>query len=229
MKCVADLMIGEMLSTPLLADKKHFKLLCVDGGSGSGKTRLAFEFLKQVAQRPDVKTAGSLYVFLNLGNGSAPTQKEFTWGVDVFLGVRLASILLMGGNDRIDFNFISRKFRELTDVDVLESFSLRAVLEDYASLTRDDANLPKSLLLHIDEAQYMLRLDQLRDDLDSSFESAARAMTRLLMESSFRRDVFFFPVLSGTMPIRSIGVFEPTEFSVEPITTSPLSSKGTFS
>jgi hypothetical protein len=229
MKRAANLMISEMLSqTPSTANKKRHKLLCVDGGSGSGKTRLAFEFLQQVAQRSDVKTAGSLYVFMNLGNGSTPIFDEFSWGVDVFLGVRLASILLMGGIDRINFNRISEGLQGLTDADILKSFSLRAVLEDYASLTRDDANLPKSLLLHIDEVQYMLHHDKWRAHRDSSLESVARAMTRVLMEASFGRDVFFFPVLSGTMPIRSIGVFQPTEFSVAAITTTPLSLEGAF-
>lgn len=162
-------------STP---DKKKHEFLCIDGGSGTGKTRLGYDFARQLPAQ--LSLPSSLYVFMNFGNGSLIQPQELTLGVAPFLGVRLAAILLLKDLNQLALLDNVQHALLASDINVHDSFSLANVLADYSALAATHEDLPKALLLHVDEVQKILTYLTWNMAKETP-ESAAKAMCRCLM------------------------------------------------
>ena len=214
------------------ADKKQRELCAIDGGSGSGKTRLGYEFFRWVPQRlPSL--GNSLYLFVNLGNGSSPLPEQLQWGMSVYLGLRVALQMLLPPSRDITTELVSQILHAIDlDTSLVQSFSLRSVLLDYSEVVQaanaNGAALPLHILAHVDEAQFMLNMTTWHPR-EPQTELAARSMCRVLMDASMNRQVFFFPYLSGTYPMMSLKLFDPTEYVVNSVTCGQLSPEGSSS
>lgn len=230
MVAIAEEMLLDHRRTTV-ADKKSHRLCAIDGGSGSGKTRLGFEFAK--AANAKLKLDGSRYLFLNFGNGSIPITENLKWGVPTYLGVRIAIQLLLLASVQFTTGMVTQVMTALSnEVNIVESFRLEHVLANYADLATEYNNvatagvkIPLNIFAHLDEAQFMLGFN-VWHFRDQTPESALRAICRDLMDASIGRRVFFFPYLSGTYPIGSLRLFEPTEYSVKDVTCFQVSPQG---
>jgi hypothetical protein len=227
MSDVAVEMLADFRATTS-ADKKMRALCAIDGGSGSGKTRLGFEFARRITQ--SLSLGNSLYLFVNLGNGSSPASEQLQWGVSAYLGLRVALQMLLPRHTEVSTRLVSSVLDACEDIDIAASFSLEKVLSDY-SIVAEKANastvrLPIYIMAHFDESQFMLAYKTWHPNRPLTSELAAKSMCRVLMEASMRRQVFFFPYLSGTYPMMSLKLFDPTEFVVKAVTCGQLSQAG---
>jgi hypothetical protein len=219
----------EDFRSPSLPDKKKHFMCAIDGGSGSGKTRLGYEFARLAPQRlPSL--GSSLYLFVNLGNGTNPSSYQLQWGMSAYLGFRVALQLLLPLFRDLSTDLVTQVIDSIAvDASIVRSFSLQAVLSDYnefaLAANANGASLPLNILAHFDEAQFMLRLTTWHPS-EPRTELAAKSMCRVLMQASLRRQVFFFPYLSGTYPMMSLKFFDAAEYIFRSVTCGQLSSQG---
>jgi hypothetical protein len=151
----------------------------------------------------------------------------YKWSSSIFIGLRIAVCYYYPNNAReaLQELLISPSFLSHTDV-----FSLGCVLSDIAVEEKQSEICNRRLVqIGIDEFQSLLSVKVKRQGGENGTENLLKGICReMLIVAISLRSLFCVPVFTGTYLLENLDVFEPTEFSICPVTIPPLSPTQTI-